>query len=178
MALTWSERLDVDGDRLIAHHFWGERSVALADVVSADTGMFAGVLVRTRAHKKLRSWVSWEQGNELWESRASRIAHAVMARAESAQEKNVKSPRPRASIRPADHAGSSDGSPFRLVRWREGYDTSEVDSFLAKVSDASVTSADVMAVQFRPVRLRSGYAMGEVDRYLLAIEQNLRVQGR
>lgn len=60
-----------------------------------------------------------------------------------------------------------------MVRWREGYDIRDVDTFLARVDAGLVTSADIDAALFAPTRLGRGYAMGEVDDYLAGIQQGL-----
>ena len=67
---------------------------------------------------------------------------------------------------------------FKVVRWRSGYDTADVDAFVASIGAGTVTSADIDDVRFRPVAFRSGYDMGEVDRYLDRVQQELRAADR
>ncbi len=73
--------------------------------------------------------------------------------------------------------GLEPGARFPVVRWREGYDISEVDAFVAKVEARTVASADVETVQFTPVRIRQGYDMGAVDDYLDGVTARLRASG-
>jgi DivIVA domain-containing protein len=63
---------------------------------------------------------------------------------------------------------------FTAVRWREGYDSAQVDEFVDRVMatvngrpvDRPVTAAEVRNVQFTPVRLSEGYDPEEVDAFL------------
>ncbi|WP_020391155.1 DivIVA domain-containing protein [Kribbella catacumbae] len=63
---------------------------------------------------------------------------------------------------------------FTRVRWREGYDVSDVDAFIERLMatvegryvEHPVTADDIRNVIFTPVRLREGYAVGEVDAFL------------
>ncbi len=65
---------------------------------------------------------------------------------------------------------------FQIVRFREGYEMSDVDRFLnelsAKVAQGVASPADIDAARFRPVRLREGYDMDWVDATL----DNLRAR--
>ena len=69
-------------------------------------------------------------------------------------------------------------SRFRMVRWREGYDTSDVDALVALIDAGTVTRDDIAQARFRPVRLRPGYDMDEVDMYLDRAEKELRASGQ
>lgn len=68
------------------------------------------------------------------------------------------------------------------MRFREGYDTEEVDTFVARLLatvngqpvDRPVTAHEVSNVQFTPVRLREGYDVAEVDIFLETAESWLR----
>lgn len=62
-----------------------------------------------------------------------------------------------------------DGSRFTVVRWREGYEIADVDSFLSQLTAGPTADIDVSAVRFTPTRLRPGYVMREVDEYLDAV---------
>lgn len=73
---------------------------------------------------------------------------------------------------------SPEAPQFSVVRWREGYDISDVDAFIAQVSAGTVTSEDARKVRFSPTRLRPGYDMGEVDEFLDSIANPSRVPGR
>lgn len=66
---------------------------------------------------------------------------------------------------------------FRPTKWREGYDTDEVDAFLDEVqatltaaeegrSGPGVTPEAVVATRFTPTRFRSGYDQDDVDDFL------------
>jgi len=74
---------------------------------------------------------------------------------------------------------------FRPTRWREGYDTDEVDAFLDEVRATltaagegrpglGVTPLAVVAKRFTPTRFRSGYDQDEVDDFLDEIVAALR----
>lgn len=175
LALTWTERLAVDGGRLVAHHFWGESSIALADITSAEAPIgITGILVRAHDGSRLRSWASMRQGNELWTTRAEKIAKAVLALVRDVQGAQAPASNPAAKVL----LGPTDGARFTLVRLREGYDIAEVDAFVAQIGTGSVTSADARHVRFTPVRLRQGYDMGEVDGYVDGIAAELSAGGR
>ena len=72
---------------------------------------------------------------------------------------------------------SIENERFTRVRWREGYDITEVDALLDRVSAGTATSSDVKSIRFRPVRLQPGYDMGQVDDYLASVEERLRARG-
>jgi DivIVA domain-containing protein len=63
---------------------------------------------------------------------------------------------------------------FTRVRWREGYDITEVDEFVGRLLatldgrpvTTPVTADEVRNATFSPVRLREGYHVEEVDRFL------------
>lgn len=69
-------------------------------------------------------------------------------------------------------------SRFRMVRWREGYETADVDALVALIDAGTVTREDIVQARFRPVRLRPGYDMGEVDTYLDRVVKELGASGR
>jgi DivIVA domain-containing protein len=69
-------------------------------------------------------------------------------------------------------------STFTTTRFREGYDTDEVDSFLARVKTtleayerrsggfAGITAAQVVTTRFQPTKYRLGYNQDQVDALL------------
>jgi DivIVA domain-containing protein len=67
-----------------------------------------------------------------------------------------------------------DAPRFSPVKFREGYDMSEVDDFVDRVMatvnglpvDRPVTVDEIRSVQFSPVRIREGYDVTEVDLFL------------
>lgn len=71
---------------------------------------------------------------------------------------------------------------FARVRWREGYDMTEVDTFVERLMatvegrpvDRPVTADEIQQVIFRSVRLTEGYSMEEVDTFLEQAENLLR----
>ena len=74
---------------------------------------------------------------------------------------------------------------FSTVRWREGYETGEVDELLARAlielrgweQDARATAlaaTDVVNARFQPTRLRTGYDQDQVDEFLEALSTTLR----
>jgi DivIVA domain-containing protein len=75
-----------------------------------------------------------------------------------------------------------DRPPFTRVRWREGYDIAEVDTFLERLLataegryvEQPVTPDEIHQVIFTPVRLTSGYKVEEVDAFLEQAETLLR----
>lgn len=79
---------------------------------------------------------------------------------------------------PTYSTGSQPGARFSIVRWREGYNSDEVDAFLVRADAGSLTSAEVEKARFTPVRLRPGYSMSEVDAYLDTLVSRLRASGR
>lgn len=85
IALAWTSRLYVDGDRLVAHHFYGERSVPLATVTKATAEAMTGIIIRTSDGKRLRSWASVRNLNDLGYSRARRVAKEIVALADAAR---------------------------------------------------------------------------------------------
>ena len=62
---------------------------------------------------------------------------------------------------------------FTPVRFREGYDMSEVDDFLDQVVAALESGAPVADLvehaRFTPVRMREGYDMADVDDFLARV---------
>jgi DivIVA domain-containing protein len=71
---------------------------------------------------------------------------------------------------------------FTRVRWREGYDITQVDTFLERLMatvegryvERPVTPDEIHQVIFTPVRLTHGYAVEEVDAFLDQAEKLLR----
>ncbi|MEU8224979.1 DivIVA domain-containing protein [Kribbella sp. NPDC048915] len=63
---------------------------------------------------------------------------------------------------------------FTPVRWREGYDVTEVDAFVDRVMatvngrpvERPVTAGEIRTIQFSPVRMSEGYDVEEVDAFL------------
>jgi DivIVA domain-containing protein len=72
-----------------------------------------------------------------------------------------------------------DGSTFRRVRWKEGYDTRDVDAYLAGLRDdlqrdpPRVGPDDVLAARFRTTRLSRGYHQDDVEAYLDEVIRHL-----
>jgi DivIVA domain-containing protein len=104
-------------------------------------------------------WVTsgelWVTGITLW---TSRLDAAHRSNTPSWQGETMTAPQ-----RPA----------FVRVRWREGYDIEEVDSFLSQVERGlagrlpdPALAERIRNVVFSPVRLRLGYDMLQVDDYL------------
>ena len=74
---------------------------------------------------------------------------------------------------------------FSTVRWREGYETGEVDDLLARAlielrgweqhaRATALAAADVVNARFQPTRLRTGYDQDQVDEFLEALSTTLR----
>jgi DivIVA domain-containing protein len=78
---------------------------------------------------------------------------------------------------------------FSPVRFREGYDTDDVDAFLTRVQAAmtaddegragatDVRPEDVVNARFTPTKFREGYHQDEVDDFLDEIVADLRRRG-
>lgn len=72
-----------------------------------------------------------------------------------------------------------DDATFRHVRWREGYDTRDVDAYLARLRDdlrqdpPGVTPDDVLAARFRTTRLSRGYHQDDVEACLDEVVRRL-----
>jgi DivIVA domain-containing protein len=75
--------------------------------------------------------------------------------------------------------GLLDGMTFRRVRWKEGYDTRDVDLFLTRLRDdlrrhpPRVSPEEVLAVRFRTTRLSRGYRQEDVEEYLDEVVRRL-----
>ena len=74
---------------------------------------------------------------------------------------------------------------FSTVRWREGYETSEVDDLLAQGRAAllgwerdsgstALAASDVVNARFQPTKFRIGYDQNQVDEFLEALSDTLR----
>jgi len=71
---------------------------------------------------------------------------------------------------------------FTRVRWREGYDMTQVDAFVERLQatvdgryvDRPVTADEIHQVRFASVRLTHGYSIVEVDAFLDTAESLLR----
>lgn len=82
IGLAWTSRLYVEGGQLVAHHFYGDRSLPLDSVIKADAEAWTGIIIRTSDGKRMRTWVSVRHLNDLGYARARRVAKEIVAQAD------------------------------------------------------------------------------------------------
>jgi DivIVA domain-containing protein len=79
---------------------------------------------------------------------------------------------------------NTSATDFRQTRWRQGYNPTEVDAFVARVESAltsptpSVRAEDIAQSRFTEVWLRNGYDVADVDAYLEKAQERLSRRGR
>lgn len=88
LVAIFTSRLVLRDGVLTAKHFYGSRSVGLAEVESVEPGFWlcAGLVLRLQDGTKIRTFVSGAVGNEFWETRAERLGAEVEALAEAARQ--------------------------------------------------------------------------------------------